>query len=181
MAEGGFYYVRPSRGEMAAPVDRPRELDGAILRKTMYGGEIDDWEPRFYTLTGELVDLQPELRGLKLCSDRLKEVLDEERADIDVVQWPPATVEHHGTSYGYWVLHFPEFPDVVDRARSTFQVMKEREFVNHAVLDSNKVVGRRLLASPERFLNAFVVAEEIRLRLVAEGFVGPDFEPVQMS
>jgi hypothetical protein len=143
----------------------------------MFGGIIDDWPERRYQLDGEFADLQPEIRALKLCSPALREILDAHRSEGDVVQWLPATIAGQDRQEReYWVLHFPEFPDVVDASNSTFEEYEGEKFYNRVVLDSRKASRHSVMPSPERYPTAFMVAEPVKRALVGAGLSGLRFD-----
>lgn len=178
-----FHYVRAigAGGGMAIPVGGSRAEDRPLLERVMFGERIEAWPERVYEVDGPIVDLQPEIRGLRLCSQRLKDVLEAERSSADDVQWLEAQVRRGDETRPYWVLHFPSFPDVVDPVLSTYQHMDGVDFVNQAVFDLDKAQPHRVMPSPQRFPTVFVVAEAVKRRLVEEGFIGLDFEVAAAS
>lgn len=143
----------------------------------MFGGLIEEWPERRYRIDGEFADLQPEIRALKLCSPELRRVLDSHRSPADSLQWLPATVESmSGEQRPYWVLHFPEFPDVLDVEKSTFEEYEGERFYDSAVLDLRKAARHSVMPSPERFATAFMIAEPVMRALVEAGLSGLTFD-----
>jgi hypothetical protein len=145
----------------------------------MHGGRIEEWPDRTYRVEGKLADLQPEIHALRLCSAPLREILDAHKSPEDVLQWLPVRVQTaSGDVQPYWILHFPEFPDVVDPVRSTYQVMNGQRFYNAVALDGRKAGRHAVMASPQRFPTVFVVSEPVRKSLLDARLTGLDFDEI---
>jgi hypothetical protein len=143
----------------------------------MRPGRIEDWVQREYRLTGGgFSDYQAEVRGLKLCSQKLKEILEAAQREKDEVQWLPARVNGQGgESRPYWVLHFPYSGDeFLDVDRSRYGPLDE---VVRGVLNLRKAQGRHVLPSPDGSLVSFVVSSKARDMIISEKCEGLDFEP----
>jgi len=112
----------------------------------------------------------------------MREILEKGESEADILQWLPVTIKGPGNDIRpYWFLHFPDFPDVVDPIRSTYQVMNGAKFFNAVALDASKAVRHAVMASPQRFPTVFVVSEKVRRTLVEAGLSGLDFDEVPMT
>lgn len=72
--------------------------------------EIRDWpdDVRVKVTEGEICDYQPSNLAIRLCSLRMREVLDRERGKDDVLHWLPVTVlDRHDQEHPYFVLDLP--------------------------------------------------------------------------
>jgi hypothetical protein len=174
-AEGGYYYVWV--------VDKPdlalaRASDDPELSKRMHSGnEINDWQILDLALDdGTVVDYLSNSYAFRLCSERLRAVLERQRAD-DFIQWLPAVVRHPGgEELAYWVLHLPRLPDVLNKTKSKFSGSN----LIKPCLDPSLVAGHRIFAF-SRYGAALVVAEQVRAAIAEAGCTGMTFSWVPMA
>jgi len=170
---GDFFYIhwadRPNLAVASAPDDREQD------RRLSAGGPVTDWrEVRFDLGSGELADYLANSFGWRLCSTKLRNLLDKSRAAIDGVQWLPTRVTlPDGTDLPFWVLHFPDAAEVIDKSKS---VMAGPVLVKPH-LDRRLVDGRRLFGFPNNSVRV-VVADEIRRRILADKCTGMTFSRV---
>ena len=119
--------------------------DPALDRRLALSGTIDDWAPPYLQLTpGPIHDYLPNDSGLRLCSEKLRGLLEEGRAAVDSIEWLPATVSQGDMQLTYWALHFVETPDVLHRVKSVFA----GPMLVKAHLDRVRVDGHRLIGFP---------------------------------
>lgn len=114
--------------------------------------------------------------GRRLCSTRLRELLERLKADGDVVQWIPARViDADGVRGEYYFLHFPQPLDVLDRDKSVFD--DEAGVLIKPYLSISKIGDHRLftLAGLEV---ATIVSESIKQSLQREAIEGVTFSPI---
>jgi hypothetical protein len=145
-------------------------------------GELTSWTPL------ELVIRPGEWEGppgdyvnsdliVRLCSKRLRHLLDNLRSEVDKVQWLPAYVtDMDGNRVEYFVLHFPEPPDVLDMDKSIFS--KESAVLMRPALSRNKVGDHRLFNIPGLYI-ATVVHESVKNALEAESIQGIEFSRIR--
>ena len=83
-------------------------------------GKILNWKPITLLLKeGPLSDYQGGNPVYRLCSKKLKSIIDQYKSWLDDIQWLPMTVkEKNGKEYEYFILHFPECYDVIDKEKS---------------------------------------------------------------
>ena len=174
-----FYTVRwvddPHRYGLARPVAEG-DFDHYIRRRKGKPGLIEEWVDQEYRLTGGgFSDYQAELRGLRLCSEKLREVIESGRGASDDVQWLPAQViDSKGEQRPYWVLHFPEDPQsLLDIEQSTFGPLGE---VVRGALDPAKAAARNVLPDPNGSFVTFLVSSALRDAILAAGCEGLEME-----
>jgi len=104
--------------------------------------------------SGELVDYQPSYLGAPLCSDRMRQLIDENKGPNDVIEWLPVTVN----GQPYWVLNFPERADVLDEAKTlAFDGDVAKPVLKHDRLD-----GRHVFSYPGGGRLAVVVSKRMK-------------------
>ena len=170
---GDFFYIhwldRPNLAVASAPDDREQD------RRLRAGGPVTDWKAvRFELGPGELADYVANSFAWRLCSTKLRDLLDRSRAAIDEIQWLPTTVTlPDGAELPFWVLHFPDAADVIDKSKS---VMSGPVLVK-AHLDRRLIDGHRLFGFPNESVGV-IVADDIRRGIVAAGCTGMTFSKV---
>lgn len=161
---------------------------GAVLAES----ETPSWEllpdegwvtwpmPEFYQdtvkWTGPLGDWVRNDLGRRLCSKRLKDVLERFKAACDVVQWVPAYVTNaYGLREKYYFLHFPEPLDVLDPEKSVFD--QEAGILIKPYLSISKVGDHRLFTLRGLEVTT-IVSESVRQILETEGIATVTFAPI---
>src|SRR5690242_6574940 len=86
-----------------------------------YSGSVTDWTSLSLLLTnGDFVDYLASDLGCRLCSSRLKSLIQAHASDLDVLQWLPVTVMCSSDAKDYFILHFPSPPDILNRDDTIF-------------------------------------------------------------
>ena len=126
---------------------------------------------------GKITDYLANSFAFRLCSERLRDVLESNRGKDDVVQWLETIVKRpNGTDARYWAVHFPEAANVIDLEKST----PAGPVILKAVLDPDLVTGRRLLGFPGESVRLIVAADVKRAIDVAQ-CTGMAFSAVPMA
>jgi hypothetical protein len=126
---------------------------------------INDWVEAHYALDGGFGDYPRELRGYRLCSERLRRVLDEAKGPDDRLQWLPARVaDPEKEERRYWVLNLlrptaSEIPGLED-----FDWQTLRDFTVQGKLDRYGV-----LPGPGFGLISFLVSPAVRTAIEEGG------------
>lgn len=143
-----------------------------------YTGVVEGWHPLVLELrAGEFVDYLSSNLGCRLCSDRLKGILQSCASSDDELQWLAVEV-HRGTEKRtYWVLHFPNPPDVLSPDKSIFA----GEFVVKPVLSKDTIGSHQVFSFPKGGELPLFVAEPVKRAIEAAGYTGMEFcrAPVQ--
>jgi len=170
---GDFFYIhwvdRPNLAVASAPDDREQD------RRLRAAGPVRDWKAvRFELGPGELPDYLANSFAWRLCSTKLRDLLDRSRAPIDEIQWLPTTVTlPDGGELPFWVLHFPDAAEVINKSKS---VMSGPVLVK-AHLDRRLVDGHQLFGFPNESVRV-IVADDIRRGIVAAACTGMSFSRV---
>jgi len=94
-------------------------------------GTVEDWQTLILELVeGDFADYLPSNLGCRLCSKRLKDLLESHASSVDELQWLPVIVREGTEQRPYSILHFPNPPDVLNKEKSIFA----RDFVVKPVL-----------------------------------------------
>ncbi|MGH2445065.1 MAG: imm11 family protein [Candidatus Limnocylindria bacterium] len=128
--------------------------------------------PRLVVESDELVDYLPNNLGVRLCSRRMRDLIDANLGPRDSVQWLPAEViDIFGAGHDYFVLHMPGDDDVLNESHSIFS----GDFVVKPVIEAEKVRGRQMFRLPEAMLTA-LVTRELQAKLADAAMTGVHFE-----
>jgi hypothetical protein len=106
----------------------------------------------------------------RLCSAKLRELLS---VDSQKLVWLPVSVWNGSDSLDYFILHFTEFPDVLNEARTEYAgggILKPH-------LDIAKLKGRKIIALNPLSLS-WIVCETVRKKIEDAGCTGIEFEPI---
>ena len=79
-------------------------------------GIITNWNPILLNLKdGSFSDYQANSEACRLCSSKLRSIIDRNKSPQDQIQWLPMVVkDEHGEEREYFILHFPVIYDVID-------------------------------------------------------------------
>ncbi|QLQ17016.1 MAG: hypothetical protein HZY73_16680 [Micropruina sp.] len=138
-------------------------------------GRPDHWPPLDLTVDeGVPTDYLANNLGVRLCSPRLRTILDQGAGPSDELQWLDAhVIDQHG-SRPYHVLHFPTVPDVLDRGHT---IWVDDELVVIPVIASGKVAHHRIFTIPGGGIR-MIVANDVRLAIRAARCTGISFSRV---
>jgi hypothetical protein len=135
------------------------------------GKPIDARTPvRFVMPKGTPVDYQQNDLGWRLCSPRMRGIIDTHKSKIDVVEWIDALITaERSKEQRYFVVHFPSpLPlAVLDRRRTVFNPSNPRLVVkpalNHQAVDGHNVF------TYEGGFEPWFVSQRVRDALLAAG------------
>lgn len=142
-------------------------------------GTVDDWDAlELEVKGGEPTDYLANNVGVRLCSARLRDVIEQQRCDDDRLQWLEVqVVDEAGVKHPFFVLHLVSHPDVLDPQRT---ITARGSFVVKPVLSGAKAVGHRVFS----FAGAttrLVIADVVRRAILDAGCTGVDFAKVPVS
>lgn len=121
-------------------------------------GPVIDWAPPHLELVGgSPPDYLASDLGLRLCSDKMRGILESCSSESDDLQWLPAEAALGGDVLKYWVLHFPE-PVPALGARS----IRQGDFVVKPVFRVASLLGHSVLTYPGGEGVALVVNQIVR-------------------
>jgi hypothetical protein len=149
------------------------ELD-ALLEEP---GVVTQWDRlELTTESTALTDYLANDLGVRLCSLRMREVVDACVGEANDIQWLEAVVtDPTGCVVPYWVLHVAAHHDVLDPARTI--TARGGRFVVKPVIDTGRAEGHRVFAFPGASTR-LVVSGDVRDALQTARCTGIDFAPV---
>ena len=108
----------------------------------------------------------------------VKAVLEEVKGSPEIFQWLPVGITaESGERRTYWILHFPEPPDLLDHERT--EILGGT--IGRMVLDSRKAEGHEVMPSPDGSTYCFIVSSSARDALEKSGCTGMQFRPIASS
>jgi len=92
-------------------------------------GYIENWEPLLFEISeGEYTDYQCNDLGTRLCSTKLKDIIQSNRSENDIIQWLEASVILNSEKREYYILYLPEQFDVLNMDKSIFDDEEDEKF-----------------------------------------------------
>lgn len=142
-------------------------------------GEIAAWQPITLQLTdGGFADYLANDMGVRLCSPKMRAVLEAAGGPGDVVRWLAVHVEYAlGDSREYWILHFPSPFDVVHREQSILA----GDFVAKLVLRNDRLTDRHVFSYPGGGGLPLIVTDRVKAALERAGCTGIEYSEVRVS
>lgn len=143
-----------------------------------YVGAVETWQPLTLELRkGEFADYLSSNLGCRLCSDRLKHILQSCASSDDELQWLAVEVYRGTEMHAYWILHFPNPPDVLHGDRSIFA----GNFVVKPVLSKDAIGSHQVFSFPKGGDLPLFIDERVKRAIEAAGCTGMEFSqaPVQ--
>ena len=137
-------------------------------------GKIDHWEPILLILQdGPFSDYQGNLEAARLCSSKLKKIVEEYQSPIDEIQWLSMYVrDANGKQRDYFILHFPFEYDVIDWGKS---ITIQKNTVVKPVLSKEKVKGHQIFNYTSGAFITCVVSEDLKRAIHRAGCTGMSF------
>ena len=143
--------------------------------------KIVDWQSITYTLQdGRFTDYQDNTDGLRMCSGRLKSLIEANKSENDVLQWLEVSVSDERQARPYYVLHFPEIDDVLDKNGCVYD---EAGDVIKPVLSRAICAPYNLIAfkGDTRFSTMLYVRDNVRKAILKAGCTGMVFDKENLA
>jgi hypothetical protein len=160
-----------------------RDTDSGGMAEEFPKLEFNNFANRYYRFTGKPIinwqiihcsifdpiykgeafeDYQAVIHGCRLCSQRLKDLLENNKSSTDKIQWLDATVTWNDETRPYYLLHFYEDTDVLDPVLSKWN--PETKFYDaRPVYVREKIGNLNIFSCPGDYLGltvrAFIVKE----------------------
>jgi hypothetical protein len=143
-------------------------------------GKVKNWNPIILELRdGQYPDYLASDLGCRLCSKRLKDVLAAEASASDSLQWLDVLVRTQYEERLYFILHFPEPPDVLDKRKTIFA--GDTDVVVKAVLSRDAVTGHKVFAYPKCGCLPLFISKDVKRRIRVEKCTGMDIPKVPIA
>jgi len=133
-------------------------------------GWVKEWETKYFTLkNGGYTDYLPATIGCRLCSEKMRSILERCKSEKDVLQWLDAEVESEtGEKRHYFILHFPVLEDVLDKKKSKYV----RNILTKQVINPKACACHDVFSYIEESTISFVVSQRVREELKKAGCKG---------
>ncbi len=133
-------------------------------------GLVKEWKTKYFSLkNGGYTDYLPANIGCRLCSEKMRDILDRCKSEKDVLQWLNAEVESEtGEKRHYFILHFPVLEDVLDKKKSKYV----RNILTNQVINPKACVGHDVFSYIEESTISFIVSQRVREELKKAGCKG---------
>lgn len=130
-------------------------------------GKITDWKPITLKLKdGLFSDYQGSNPVCRLCSAKLRSIIDNLKSPTDEIQWLPMFVKNeYGEEREYFILHFPVVYDVIDRNRS---IIVEPDHIVKPVFSLKKLGEHKVFNYYSSNFIGFIVSEDIKKEVEKE-------------
>jgi len=140
-------------------------------------GLVEEWPTLELSIAGQPVDYLVNDASVRLCSPRLREVIDSNCGEHDQRQWLDAAVTTERSQVlEYYVLHFPSLPDVLDPE----QTLMNGLMVVRPVISLRRAEGHRVFGFRWGGMGT-VVARPLKLAIEQAGCTGVGFENIRLA
>jgi hypothetical protein len=176
-----FFMMQYADEEANAPYGVAYKKEKKLFLLPPSGERVNSWNSECLTLqSGEFADYLANNAGLRLCSDKLREIIENCRGGKDALQWLETTVSDlMGARRKYFALHFPEDYDVLDRKRSI--LAGGGKMIVKGVLSRAGVDGHRVFSYPRESGRRCLVDDLVRQTIENAGCTGMGFSEVSVS
>jgi hypothetical protein len=113
-----------------------------------------------------------------MCSEKLTRILQSEAHTTDGLQWLAVSVRKQRDECLYYILHFPDPPDVLDKQRS---ILAGDDFVVKPVFSRQLVLCHAVFAYPRNEGVALFVSEHVMRALQIAKCTGMEFQRVTVT
>ncbi len=136
------------------------------------GVRIDSWKSINLELRcGGYADYLSSDLGGRLCSEKLKDLIEQNISDNENVQWLDVNVSGDLECKKYYFLHFPKNIPVINKDRSIFA----GNMVVKVVLDAQLVSHLSIFTLPDEVGRTLFVSEELKKVISKNNITGVSF------
>jgi len=136
-------------------------------------GKIEGWRRFSLDLRqGEFADYLSSDLGCRLCSSKLREVLQSHASRDDELQWLEVDIKSDSECRPYFILHFPVRPDILNREESIFAA---GFFVVKPVLAKAAIGEHQIFTYPGGGDRSMYVTSKVKRAIQSEGCTGLKF------
>ena len=145
-------------------------IDSGQLHLLPEEGWVKGWEiRRFFLRNGIYADYLAADISCRLCSERLRDILERCKSEKDVLQWLDAEVESEtGEKKRYYLLHFPEPEDLLDKSKCAYY---KTTLLKH-VIDMKASAGHEVFSYIGGSTVSFIATQKVREELKNAGCSG---------
>jgi len=136
-------------------------------------GEVSKWDtPAFEAREGELTDYMANNRALRMCSKKLRDIVNLMTSERDCIQWLKVSVVFESSPVDYFVMHFTKVHDVIDKTHS---IMVGDDFVVKPVLSALAVNDHLIATFRGAETSALLVRSDLKQLMQKEHCTGIQF------
>jgi hypothetical protein len=137
-------------------------------------GFVNNWGPFVFELRdGRFGDYLACEISLRLCSQRLRDILQQKASPDDVLQWLDIQIRRGSEERQYFVLHFPEPRDVLDKEHTVYGA-NERSVIKPAF--SKRLCEKyNIFPSPRKGGQGFFIRAQVKEAIEAAKCTGMEF------
>jgi hypothetical protein len=155
-----FYQITFSEEDKYASYGVAYEIDCEELVFLPYEGYVSDWVTYNFELRdGDFCDYLATDRFRRVCSIKLRDILEKNKGPKDSLQWLPIIVRSNLYKREYYVLHFPHPSDVLDEKATMW--VDGTDHVIKPALSKSKVVGHCVFSYPKDESIPLFVSDEV--------------------
>lgn len=169
-----YFYLQLADADVVPMASAPYDTDSDELLAEP--GRVGGWQR--LELTSEdsrLTDYLANDAGVRLCSERLRSVLDASRSEADTIQWLDAQVRTpDGGVHPFWILHLVAHPDVLDPSRT---IRARDDFVVKAVVSCGAAAPYKVFGFPGA-TTRLIVSGDVRDAVIEATCTGIEFSEV---
>jgi hypothetical protein len=177
MALKQFFFVH---GENSANTGVVVPYDKSVMPVLPKDGLITQWTiPDMRLTRGQFTDyLGSETPGWRICSTKMRDILDQFRVDDDSIQWLEVYVaDHKGEKRSYFVLRIGRGQVLLKPEKTKFA---DDGSVIRPFLDSAKLSDKFIIRLPED-RSRWMISEEVKFALQQGQCTGVVFSPVRQE
>ncbi len=143
-------------------------------------GYIESWQPIPFTKRkedGELADFLSSDVCKRICSPKLKQVIDQNLTSKDIlIQWLPVmiTKEENGDAFDYFYLHFPEVCDSLDEEETISDPDPDWPIIQDPYFSLEKIDGKSICNC--RGSSTLIMSKDLRKAIMEAECTGLKFE-----
>jgi hypothetical protein len=169
MMKKKYYFMHCIEDETLGVGYAEEGYDFDYLKEGQY---YEHWMPITFILkNGSCADYQTNDLSWPLCSERLKNIIEQYKSPRDIIQWLQANVVCSKTEQKvYFILHLPEGFNVLNEKKTVFS----GDFPVKPYLNL-KAIGEHHVFRYRGSLFRPIVSAEIRDAIIAAGCTGQDF------
>ena len=151
-------------------------VDAFLLPES--GTLVKDWASiRLELRDGGRSDYLSSDLGGRLCSSRLRDVIENCKMESDELQWLAVDVKNKGEQEKFFFLHFPQNIDFVDYNKS----ITVGDMIVKPVLKSSIISSHSLLTLPGEAGRTLFVSSRLKSRIEQLGLTGMSFSTALTS
>ncbi len=144
-----------------------------------YEGRIDDWQELVLDLRdGDYPDYLSSNYCGRICSERMRRILDESATKDDHLQWLSVKVRHRGEVRQYYYLHFPHPPDVLHPQKTIFA---GKDAVVKPILRAEALAPHAVFTFPKDEGESLIVSEVVKNRILERALCGLELDRMPVA